>query len=141
MTPRRSTDLVVTALRAGSALSLAALAGAVITLTLRHPGEIPFAPRCAWWTLTGLRCPGCGLTRALHALLQGDLTAAVSYNPTIVVIPPLFALLAWILGTVAIRGAPPRLPEIPARVAWTLPVLLAGFWLFRTAVDLVGAVH
>ena len=38
---------------------------------------------CLFTWLTGYHCWGCGLSRALSSLLQGDFLAAYSYNPVI----------------------------------------------------------
>lgn len=48
-------------------------------------------PRCGMYALTGLRCPGCGLQRAAHALLHGDVAAALRFN----------ALLPFIVAALA----------------------------------------
>jgi len=37
-------------------------------------------PGCAFHALTGLWCPGCGLTRGMHQLLTGHPFAALGYN-------------------------------------------------------------
>ena len=37
-------------------------------------------PKCAFYVLTGWKCPGCGSQRALHALLHGDITGAFHMN-------------------------------------------------------------
>ncbi len=54
---------------------------------------------CPFRTLTGLWCPGCGLTRATHHLFRGDVMQALRYNVFVVVI--LLGLsatwLAWLL--------------------------------------------
>lgn len=54
---------------------------------------------CPFRTLTGLWCPGCGLTRATHYLFRGDVMQALRYNLFVVVI--LLGLsatwLAWLL--------------------------------------------
>lgn len=50
-------------------------------------------PGCPFHALTGLYCPGCGTTRALHALLHGNLAQAVAMNPLAVLTMPLFPLL------------------------------------------------
>lgn len=54
-------------------------------------------PPCAFRVATGLWCPGCGLTRGTHHLLNGDLPAALSYNvfTPLVVLAIGFAWLAW----------------------------------------------
>jgi Protein of unknown function (DUF2752) len=36
---------------------------------------------CPWRRLTGRRCPGCGLTRAVGAALAGDLRGSVRAHP------------------------------------------------------------
>lgn len=41
---------------------------------------------CMFHTITGLYCPGCGGTRAVKSLLQGDLRMSVQYHPLILYI-------------------------------------------------------
>ena len=38
---------------------------------------------CVFHSLTGLYCPGCGGTRAVRTLLQGDLRMSVQYHPLV----------------------------------------------------------
>lgn len=55
-------------------------------------------PQCGMYRLTGLRCPGCGLQRAAHALLHGDVVGALRYNamlPVIGVGLALYAVIIW----------------------------------------------
>lgn len=49
---------------------------------------------CSLHRLTGLPCPGCGLTRGFVALTHGDLAAAADLNPFALVLFPLFVALA-----------------------------------------------
>lgn len=39
-----------------------------------------FFPKCPVKLLTGLDCPSCGVQRALHSLLTGDIIGALHYN-------------------------------------------------------------
>ena len=59
-------------------------------------GWLPFHASCG--AITGLPCIFCGLTRALHLLLNGDLSSAVYFNwlafPFLVVVVSLIALFA-----------------------------------------------
>src|SRR5690606_39629670 len=36
------------------------------------PTKTHFLPVCPMLSLTGFACPGCGMTRGMHALLHGD---------------------------------------------------------------------
>lgn len=37
-------------------------------------------PKCMVYTLTGWKCPSCGVQRAFHTLLQGDVVGALRQN-------------------------------------------------------------
>ena len=45
-----------------------------------NPVTTLWAPKCLLKVATGLQCPGCGIQRALHALLQGRFSEAIHYN-------------------------------------------------------------
>ena len=56
-------------------------------------------PRCVFLEVTGWQCPGCGISRALHALLHGHFAEAIRYNYFLLLsIPYLLAVAAvsWI---------------------------------------------
>lgn len=48
---------------------------------------------CVFRFVTGVPCPGCGMTRAWLAALRGDLAAAVAYHPLFWAVPVAFALV------------------------------------------------
>ncbi|MBC6992418.1 DUF2752 domain-containing protein [Hymenobacter sp. BT491] len=75
--------------RAAGVVALGLLAGlALAALYFRlDPARYPF-PRCPFYLLTGLYCPGCGTQRALHALLHGRLCQAASLNLLAVLYAP-----------------------------------------------------
>ena len=50
-----------------------------------NPATHHFYPVCQFHRLTGLNCPGCGMTRALAALLHGEFTTALRDNVLFVV--------------------------------------------------------
>ncbi len=89
-------------------------------------------PGCPLRELTGLDCPGCGGTRAVHALTHGDIGAALDHNAVITVLLPLVAVAwgLWLLRSVQItrarrRGTDP--PTWPA--ALRVPHLSHRAWL------------
>lgn len=53
---------------------------------------------CTFADVTGLPCPGCGLTRAGSALLRGDWQSAVQFHP----FSPLFAILGLFVAAGAL---------------------------------------
>lgn len=48
---------------------------------------------CPIHALTGLKCPGCGVTRMCMALLRGDLRTAFVQNRAVFLLLPVFAYL------------------------------------------------
>lgn len=66
---------------------------AVASLVLLYffpPDKCRFWPPCVFHKLLGLYCPGCGNTRALAALLHGDIAGSLAKN--ILLIPGLITL-------------------------------------------------
>ena len=62
------------------AIGISVVAFIGVVYYLMNPLDCKFAPKCPFWLLTGLKCPGCGSQRALHALLHGDILQAMRYN-------------------------------------------------------------
>ena len=95
----------------------------------RHGGP----PLCPYRAITGHSCPGCGLTRAVAALVRGRWNEAVSLHP---LAPVLVAEIMVFCVAFVILG--PRLRDrVPTRVASALLVLNAiafvAIWAARSA--------
>src|SRR5690554_4920065 len=69
------------------------LTGSVVILYLFNPEEASVYPPCPFHYITRLYCPGCGSLRALHNLLHGHLTKAMSLNPLMVATLPILGLM------------------------------------------------
>lgn len=106
-------------------IAVAGAAGAWVLYTFAPAGN-RFYPQCVFHAVTGLDCPGCGTTRALHALLHGDVAAAFRFNPM------LFVLMAAALCALPslIRGERPRFLMQPW-FGWTAVVVVTGYWVVR----------
>ena len=78
-------------------LSFSLLAGLALSVLLYfYPAEgHPFWPKCLFHQMTGFYCPGCGNTRALSALLHGQLRESLAKN--VLFIPSCAALLVAFL--------------------------------------------
>jgi hypothetical protein len=74
------------------AVVLTTLAVAAATFFfLVDPSSVVFLPRCPLYTTTGIYCPGCGATRALHELLRGHWLAALRLNALFILSLPCLA--------------------------------------------------
>jgi len=54
---------------------------------------------CMFHRITGLQCPGCGMTRAFHALMHGHISEALEYN--LLSIPLFFAAAVLLVLDIA----------------------------------------
>jgi hypothetical protein len=85
-------------------IALCALAAA------RYLPILDLLPLCVFRGVTGLSCPTCGSTRALLYLAGGDLAAALSLNPLIVLI--VLTVIAWMVADIVQLLLPSRVPSI-----------------------------
>ena len=69
-----------------------------------NPVSAGFFPTCPFHEITGLNCPGCGMTRGFNALFHGDILGALHYNLLIPFFAFLFSYFALSLLMVAVRG-------------------------------------
>ena len=85
------------------------------------PARVPIYPVCAFHSMTGLQCPGCGSLRAMHELLHGNIAAALRLNAMLVVSLPFLMALAVRL----VRRQWQHQPGPVVRTQW--------LWLFLVA--------
>lgn len=109
---------------------LAAVAGAFAYVGAVDPNEPGHYPACPLLRLTGLYCPGCGGLRSAHAVVHGDLSAALQANAPAVLGYAGFAVLWTVWVVRAVRGRPTRLDPSPV-LLWTLGTLLLVFTVVR----------
>jgi hypothetical protein len=108
----------------------AALAGAAAVVARNDPAAPgSHFPGCVFRNATGLWCPGCGLTRGVHALLNGHLGQSLSSNvfTPLAVVAVVVVMVSWLRTS---WGRPAlRLPAGVQRVvmvAAPVAVLLYG---------------
>jgi hypothetical protein len=92
--------------------------GAAGYVAARDPASTGTYPQCVFRSVTGLWCPGCGLTRAAHHLLHGDIERALGYNALVLPVGGLLVItwVAWLMGTGGHRPAWVQRAALPAWV-------------------------
>jgi hypothetical protein len=113
-------------------VSLAVLFLAIAAYALRETGGAGWMPGCFFRRITGLECPGCGMTRGTTALLQGRFSDAFLFNPVGMILLPLaliglsIEVLAWVMNR------PPVFRLNPGRWGATiLAAVLIVWWIGR----------
>lgn len=94
------------------------------------PSTSTVFPRCAFLSLTGYKCPGCGSQRAIHALMHGDVVSAFKYNALLLIAIP------WIALCLFGETQRTRNPRLYARInapllMWFFLILVVLWWLLR----------
>jgi hypothetical protein len=91
-----------------------------------NPTTTGFFPVCPLFKLTGILCPGCGLTRGFHALFHGDVLTALHFNALLPIFAFLIGFMFVSLVLIVIRGR---------GLSWRIfpPVSLYGFLFLAAA--------
>ena len=114
---------------AGVVLAMAGLVACTVVFFF-NPTTHAFYPVCQFHRLTGLNCPGCGATRALYALLHGNVTTALRDN----------ALFLFVLAAAGLRGIwlaagkwwqRPVGALVPKQWVWPFLIMAAVFTVLR----------
>lgn len=110
---------------------VAATAAGCAYVGILDPNTTTILPPCPFRSLTGFDCPGCGLTRALHATLRGDLVGSLDHNVFLLVFVAV-AMVWFTIRTVRARmGHEPRPLRISRPWAFAIMGLVAAFWFAR----------
>lgn len=86
---------------------------------------------CIFHAVTGLQCPGCGVTRMLSALLHGDWRGAWESNAAVLTLSPVLAGLVGLSLVRWSRTGSARLPRWADAVTVVCVVLLLLFTVAR----------
>ena len=86
---------------------------------------------CPVALLTGVACPGCGMTRAVAWLLRGDIGTALTYHPLApLVIALIVVATGWAMGRRVRRWSAPR-PGLINGGLIGLAALFVSVWVAR----------
>lgn len=90
--------------RVSAAAGVLSVAAGSFVVAYFNPVTAGFFPQCPLHALTGLNCPGCGLTRGFHALFRGDVLGALHYNLLLPIYAFIFGYLLVSMILTAVRG-------------------------------------
>ncbi len=113
------------------AMVVAGTAGLQIALvSLNLPGW-----ECPFFRVTGIPCPGCGLTRAVIFLLKGDLQASLRFHAfaPVVLLAAMALVLVLLLPRSITQPAIAKLNKLERQTGFTVIILvgLILYWLAR----------
>lgn len=125
------------AFQASTTERILAAAGVVTTVSgaayvwLFNPTTNGFFPVCPLLSLTGIACPGCGLTRGFHALFHGDIAAALGFNAMIPLYAFVFAYLFIAMFLIAVRGRSLKFQIFKPVYIWGFMITAFAFAVLR----------
>jgi hypothetical protein len=117
--------------RLGAVLGAGAIVGGSAIVALFDPSRANFYPVCPLYALTGLACPGCGLTRSFHSLFHGDILTALDLN---LLSPVWIVIFGWVvlsLLLLGVRGRGLKMWPTEPRFLWTFLVVMVVFAVVR----------
>ncbi len=105
------------------------LAAGLFFVAFHPPTDDSYYPKCTLHSATGLHCPGCGLTRSVYSVLNGDFLQAVAYNAFAPILLPImfFGVIRGVWFTIFPAPALPRDAARPrkSRLMRWFPTVLA----------------
>lgn len=109
---------------------LAVTAGSAVVWYF-NPSNVNFLPVCPLYSMTGLACPGCGLTRGFHALFHGDFLTALDYNALIPGFAVVLGFLFLSMVSIAVRGRGFGISMLSPKLLTGVLVVLLVFGVVR----------
>jgi hypothetical protein len=114
-----------------AALVVAGSIAAFWYVAANKPGVSGWYPPCMFHMTTGLHCPGCGGTRAVHHALNGEVGTAFNQNALAVVVLPLVAVALLSVAAFALTGHWFGKVRVPPAIVWAVVGVLVLFAILR----------
>ena len=89
---------------------------------------------CPFWKLTGLLCPGCGVTRMCLALLRLDLAGAWRANAALLLALPVLAVLVVRMAVRYVRTGQKLPSRGEERIIWGLLIYFLAWGVLRNLI-------
>ncbi|MCQ2974696.1 MAG: DUF2752 domain-containing protein [Bacteroidales bacterium] len=97
------------------------------------PEKYNFFPKCLFYSITGYKCPGCGIQRAIHHIFIGDFVEAFKYNSLA------FFAIPYVLLLISFKNIPYLYNKFPKftnnlsnnKACLIIFIIIVLFWIFR----------
>lgn len=110
---------------------ISAIGAGALVVAYFDPTTAGFFPVCPLHQMTGLNCPGCGLTRGFHALFHGDVLTALHYNALLPVFGFVIAYLLLSMLLTAVRGRGLAWKFFSPSIMYGFLFVVAAFFVVR----------
>jgi hypothetical protein len=110
---------------------IAAIGAGAFIVGYFNPTTAGFFPVCPLYYLTGIHCPGCGLTRGFHALFHGDVLTALHFNALLPAYALVFGFMLVSMILVAVRGRGLSWRIVSPSAMYGFLILAAVFFVLR----------
>lgn len=117
--------------RVFAAAGIAGIASGIFAVAYFNPVTVGFFPQCPLHALTGLNCPGCGLTRGFHALFGGNVLGALHFNVLLPVYLFIFGYFFAALLSIAARGRGFSFNIFRPNLVWSFFIIALVFGVAR----------
>ena len=105
----------------------------IFIYTFYNPQDYLFFPKCPFKELTGYECPGCGSQRAIHSLLNLNVSNAFRENALLVIAIP-YLVLGFIFDLAknsSSRWLKWRRILFGEKAIYIILIMILGYWLLR----------
>jgi len=120
-----------TAERILAAAGAIGLIGGSLAVAYFNPSNVSFFPVCPLYSMTGIACPGCGLTRGFHALSHGDVVSALDYNALLPFYAFIFGYFFVSLVLMAVKGRGLSFNIFRPKMIWSFLAISLVFAVVR----------
>ncbi|WP_051656620.1 DUF2752 domain-containing protein [Butyrivibrio sp. AE3004] len=121
-----------------SAFKEAAIIAAILMLNAIVYIVTGYGIPCVFKLITGLSCPGCGMTHAYLELLHGNIEGAISYNILSVTVMPLLILFLIYKAVVLIRTGSTKMKTWENMFLICIGIVTGIFFIYRNIPGIIS---
>ena len=105
--------------------------GILVLYIFWNPSNSSIFPKCPFYSITGIYCPGCGSQRAAHQILNGNIIEGVRHNYLIALLGLvlLYQAFIYLMNNILKKNIPNLLHNSKVTLGILIVILL--FWILR----------